>query len=503
MKSNKFIAVALAATLCTAGFTSCGDDYDDTVLKGQIENLDKRVSTLEDQMKSDIAAIQAAIATVEGRDYVKAVKEVAGGYEITFGNGTVATIKNGKDGLNGADGKDGVDGKDGLNGTDGKDGADGKDGIDGANGKDGVNGKDGIDGTNGKDGVNGKDGIDGTNGKDGVNGKDGKDGADGKSVTVKEEGGVFYWYIGDEPLLDDNNQKIPATRTPEFTAELDEVSGKVCWKVDGNWLTDAAGNHIQATGDKGEQGIQGEQGIAGPLNASVSADGLSITFIFSEVEYKVNVAQGALEIIGSDKFIVGEATEYTVALPGTWKAEDLDVVRADVACTGAAGVAITRADAAWEVKAVKEGADGAKITLTGSNIKAGMVAELTVAFVKKASGEKLVGSTFLTAWERDANAKTLEMTNDDGDVAAAIEGYAAECKIYTNINITGSSVAMGTGDWAALAGYEPLRTLTISNSTAGAEMPEGAFKNTALESVDLTGPHLPLFLQVHSKAVHL
>lgn len=98
MKTSNIIAVALAATLYTAGLTSCGDDYDDTSIKDQISALDKRVTTLEDKVKTDIAGIQAAIATINGNDFVKSVKEVEGGYEITFSKGTVAVIKNGTNG---------------------------------------------------------------------------------------------------------------------------------------------------------------------------------------------------------------------------------------------------------------------------------------------------------------------------------------------------------------------------------------------------------------------
>lgn len=129
--------------------------------------------------------------------------------------------------IEGADGKDGVNGLDGANGTDGINGVDGKDGakwysgidtptiqavdgdfyIDtddyilyqmkdgvwsvlienfgkpGADGQDGIDGINGTNGTDGKDGVDGKDGIDGTNGKDGVDGTNGTNGSDGKDGT--------------------------------------------------------------------------------------------------------------------------------------------------------------------------------------------------------------------------------------------------------------------------------------------------------------------------------
>lgn len=399
MKSNRLITLALAATLCSAGFTSCGDDYDDTAIKGQIEDLDQRVSTLEEKVKTEIAGIQAAISTLQGNDYVKAVKEVEGGYEITFSKGTVATIKNGKDGVKG----------------------------------------------------------------------------DTPVLTAaKAEDDMFYWKVNGEWLMD-GGQKVPASRTPEFTAATD-VDGKAYWQIDGEWLLNE-GQKVQATAD------------AEPVkfDAEVSEDKSTITFTFGAEKYTVNVAKGQLEIADENegRIIIGEATIYTVALPDGWTAEDLDVVRADVESAEATGLAITRAGSpAWTVVAEKTAEKGAKITVTGADITAGSVAELTVTFVK-ADGERLVGSTFLTAWVKDATPKDIAVSVG-GEVATAIEGYPATHTVYTNITVSGS-VAMNADDWAALKDYEALSALVISNTAASAVMPANAFENhPALASVDLT-----------------
>lgn len=101
--------------------------------------------------------------------------------------------KDGKDGVAGINGKDGVDGKDGVNGVDGKDGKDGASCSASVAGDGSIviscddqvvgtltNGKDGVNGVDGKDGVNGVDG------KDGVNGKDGKD-----AVTTLDDYNAF------------------------------------------------------------------------------------------------------------------------------------------------------------------------------------------------------------------------------------------------------------------------------------------------------------------------
>lgn len=386
MKSNRLITLALAATLCSAGFTSCGDDYDDTVIKGQIEDLDQRVSTLEEKVKTEIAGIQAAISTLQGNDYVKAVKEVEGGYEITFSKGTVATIKNGKDGVKG----------------------------------------------------------------------------DTPVLTAaKAEDDMFYWKVNGEWLMD-GGQKVPASRTPEFTAATD-IDGKAYWQIDGEWLLNE-GQKVQATAD------------AEPVkfDAEVSEDESTITFTFGTEKYTVNVAKGQLEIADENegRIIIGEAAIYTVALPDGWTAEDLDVVRADVESAEATGLDITRSgSSAWEVVAEKTAEKGAKITVTGTDITEGSVAELTVTFVK-ADGERLVGSTFLTAWVKDASVQTITLDGTN-NVTTTINGYAEAHKIYTAITVDGST-AMTSEDWEALKAYPYLENLVISNTTVSA-IPADAF----------------------------
>ncbi len=153
---------------------------------------------------------------------------------------------------NGADGKDGTDGKsafeiavengfvgtksewleslkgiDGLPGKDGRDGTDGKNGIDGVNGQNGTDGKsayliavehgftgteaewleslkgaDGLPGKDGEKGADGRDGVDGTNGQDGVNGSDGvspivilTERDDGVLVSITDANGVHTAFI--------------------------------------------------------------------------------------------------------------------------------------------------------------------------------------------------------------------------------------------------------------------------------------------------------------------
>ena len=77
----------------------------------------------------------------------------------------------------------------------------------------------------------------GQDGKDGANGQDGKDGKDGYTpvIGVKQDG-----------------------------------DGAYCWTVDGNWLTDAAGNRIPTTGKDGADGSDGANGITPQLKIEES-----------------------------------------------------------------------------------------------------------------------------------------------------------------------------------------------------------------------------------------
>ena len=459
MKTSKIIAVALAATLLTAGFTSCGDDYDDTVLKGQISDLDQRVTSLEEKVKTDIAAIQASINTINGYDFVKSVKKVTDGYEITFSKGTVAVIKNGtdgKDGINGTDGKDGVnrtDGKDGINGTDGKDG------VDGTNGKDGADGKDGVDGNDGKDGV------DGTNGKDGINGTNGKDGVSPVLTAKQDEvDKQFYWQVNGDWLKDTAGNKIPASRAPKITADTfeDDGNNNKYWKIDGEWLRDEQGAMVRVTAD------------ATPVkfDAEVNEEAGTIDFDFAGKKYTVNIAKSELTITETGVagfMIVDNANEYTVDIPAGW--EDA-IVRADIASNDENKTAITR-NGSFNTFTVEKTSGKAKVTVNPAGFSDGDLAELTVTMTK--DGEKRAGSIFVTM-----KAMTGGVFNATaaGSIAEALNS-TTDPVFYNAITVSGTSV-MNNTDWEAINKYPYATALTIS-ATGVTKVPTGALKgNTRL-----------------------
>lgn len=91
------------------------DKYDDSAVRSDIDDLQSRVTALEQQcqmLNRNISALQALVAAVQGRDCVVSVTDLSDGtgYSITFASGRTITLRNGKDGT---DGKDGADGKDG------------------------------------------------------------------------------------------------------------------------------------------------------------------------------------------------------------------------------------------------------------------------------------------------------------------------------------------------------------------------------------------------------
>lgn len=70
--------------------------YDDTAVVERLDNLEAKVTELTTQVNS----VATLVAALESNNYITAVKEVAGGYEIEFTNGETITIKDGKNGAN-------------------------------------------------------------------------------------------------------------------------------------------------------------------------------------------------------------------------------------------------------------------------------------------------------------------------------------------------------------------------------------------------------------------
>lgn len=212
---KKIFNLSLILGLLCITAVSCSK-YDDSELWGKVDDLDKRVTTIESQltqMNSDIQAIRALLDAQQNKVSILRVEDTSDGYVIVLTDGSRINIRNGQNG------------KDGQNGQDGKDGVDGKDGADGLTPQIGVE-LDGdtyywtitIDGKTtwllDKDGNRiqavGHDGKDGADGKDGVDGKDGQDATGGSTVimpiikvdlngywVISYDNGVTWEYITD------------------------------------------------------------------------------------------------------------------------------------------------------------------------------------------------------------------------------------------------------------------------------------------------------------------
>ena len=228
----------LSLLMCGLLLFGCGDKYDDSALRNDLNDLENRVTKLEElckQMNTNISSLQKIVDALQDNLSISKVEQISDGYIIHFSDGSTATIKNGKDSgtipIIGV--KQDIDGcyywtLDGEWLTDEKgnkvkaQGTDGKDGVDGEDGNDGVDGEDGTDGTNGKDGItpqlkieNGRwmlsmddgktwtdigqaTGIDGTDGEDGV---DGKDGTNGIFKSVTEDDNNVYFTLEDDSVI--------------------------------------------------------------------------------------------------------------------------------------------------------------------------------------------------------------------------------------------------------------------------------------------------------------
>ncbi len=93
----KQIVRLCAVCLLLAGVVACGEDgYDDAALREQIAALEKR-----------LLAAETVLNAYQNKLFINGVKQLSDGYEITFSDGSKATITNGKDGANGTPGKDG------------------------------------------------------------------------------------------------------------------------------------------------------------------------------------------------------------------------------------------------------------------------------------------------------------------------------------------------------------------------------------------------------------
>jgi len=211
--------------MCAFGLPSCSDDYDDSELRNNLENLEDRITALEEWQKSvntNIQSLQSIVSALENRNFITSVtplmengKET--GYTITFQSGSPIIIRHGKDGV------DGEDGTDGQNGTDGKDGSTPVIGV------------------------------------------------------AKDSDGVYYWTVDGEFLLD-GDKKIPVTGPEGDKGDAGDDGITPHIGENGNWWIGTTDTGIKAQGEQGPSGITphiGENGNwwIGTTDTGIKAQG--------------------------------------------------------------------------------------------------------------------------------------------------------------------------------------------------------------------------------------
>ena len=235
----------LSLLMCGLLLFGCGDKYDDSALRNDLNDLENRVAKLEElckQMNTNISSLQKIVEALQDNLSISENGKVVG-YTIKFAKSNPIVIYNGKDGADGVDGNTPVIGvkkdTDGIyywtldgewltdekgnkvkaQGTDGKDGVDGEDGT---NGKDGItpqlkieNGRWMLSMDNGKTwtDIGQATGADGTDGEDGV---DGKDGTNGIFKSVTEDNDNVYFTLEDDSVI-----TIPKSDNSKFAIAFD------------------------------------------------------------------------------------------------------------------------------------------------------------------------------------------------------------------------------------------------------------------------------------------
>lgn len=323
---------------CMFGLSSCGDDYDDSELRGDIENLESRITAIEEWQKSvntDIRSLQNLVEALEDKDYVTAVTplEDGTGYVISFLKSGNVTIKNGEQGEKGEDGTTPV-----------------------------ISVKQDSDGKHYWT-VNGEWLLDNGNkmpvtGEKGDKGDKGDKGADAIAPQVRINTDTNLWEIS--------------------------TDGGKTWTSTG----------IKATGDKGNTGEQGPQG-----DAIFAKDGIDYTsdhdnVIFTLVDgTKITLPRTSALTVGFKSYETFMLTLTTnvidIVLPETLKEEDYTALVAEVKNEAGVGMDFqTRAASShWQVKLTKptftngKYQNNAKVTVTATGANNGDKAILKITLI--------------------------------------------------------------------------------------------------------------------------
>lgn len=317
---------------CMFGLSSCGDDYDDSELRGDIENLDSRITALEEWQKSvntDIRSLQSLVEALEDKDYVTAVTplEDGTGYVISFLKSGNVTIKHGEQGEKGEDGTTPA-----------------------------ISVKQDSDGKHYWT-VNGEWLLDNGN-KMPVTGEKGDKGADSIAPQVRINKDTNLWEIS--------------------------TDGGKTWTSTG----------IKATGDKGNTGAQGPQGdaIFAKDGIDYTSDLDNVIFTLADGT-KITLPRTSALTVGFESYETFMLTPTTnvinIVLPETLKEEDYTALVAEVKNEAGVGMDFqTRAASSpWQVKLTEptftngKYQNNAKVTVTATGANNGDKAILKITLI--------------------------------------------------------------------------------------------------------------------------
>lgn len=326
---------------CMLGLSSCGDDYDDSELRSDIENLEGRITALEEWQKSvntDIRSLQSLVAALEDKDYVTAVTplEDGTGYVISFLKSGNVTIKHGERG---------------------------------------------------------------------EQGENGEDGTTPVISVKQDSDGKHYWTVNGEWLLDNGNKMPvtgeKGDKGDKGDKGADAIAPQVRINTDTNlWEISTDGGKtwtstgVKATGDKGNTGAQGPQG-----DAIFAKDGIDYTsdldnVIFTLVDgTKITLPRTSALTVGFESYETFMLTLTTnvidIVLPETLKEEDYTALVAEVKNEAGVGMDFqTRAASSpWQVKLTKptftngKYQNNAKVTVTATGANNGDKAILKITLI--------------------------------------------------------------------------------------------------------------------------
>ena len=228
----------LSLLMCGLLLFGCSDKYDDSALRNDLNDLENRVTKLEElckQMNTNISSLQKIVEALQDNLSISKVEQISDGYIIYFSDSSTATIKNGKDSgdapIIGV--KKDADGiyywtLDGEWLTDEKGNKVKAQGTDGEKGDTGDKGDTGNTGNKGDTGVTPQLKIENDywfvsydNGKSWTQlgkatGEDGKDGTNGIFKSVTEDDDNVYFTLEDDSVI-----TIPKSDNSKFAIAFD------------------------------------------------------------------------------------------------------------------------------------------------------------------------------------------------------------------------------------------------------------------------------------------